>query len=197
MRRKPPGHLPAGRRTENRRRHPKTQRHPLRRQAHLLPRPALPRTGNPQKISRHVRTSCPPRHLFPAAGRHRPRVRVRAHRPHPHLRRMGAGRHRRTGHTEQERMTVFGGFFCIFADCEGLTPLHTTTQKQAIETETKSTKHYLYAKIYLNTGQRLFPVDQRTEFPLPQKPDQSGGKSEWGDAAFLLGTGKGYCGDAH
>ncbi len=110
---------------------------------------------------------------------------------------MGAGRHRRTGHPQQERMTVFGGFFCIFADCEVLTPLHTTTQKQAIETETKSTKHYLYAKIYLNTGQRLFPVDQRTEFPLPQKPDQSGGKSEWGDAAFLLGTGKGYCGDAH
>lgn len=45
MRRKPPRHLPAGRRTENRRRHPEAQRHPLRRQTHLLPRPALPRTG--------------------------------------------------------------------------------------------------------------------------------------------------------
>ena len=79
-------------------------------------------------------------HLFPAPRRHRPRVRVRPHRLHPHLRRMGAGRHRRAGHPQQERVTVSGGFFCIFADCEVLTPLHTATQKQVIRTETKIDK---------------------------------------------------------
>lgn len=60
--------------------------------------------NNQDKLSPYVHTSRPPRHLFPAAGRHRPWMRVRAHRPHPHLRRMGAGRYRRTGHTEQKRM---------------------------------------------------------------------------------------------
>ena len=47
-----------------------------------------------------------------------PRVRVYPHCVPAHPLRVGAGRHRRTGHPEQERITLFGGLFCIFADHE-------------------------------------------------------------------------------
>ena len=67
--------------------------------------------NNQDKLSPYVPNPRPSRHLFPAPRRHRPRVRIHPHRLHPHLRRMGAGRHRRTGHPQQERVTVSGGFF--------------------------------------------------------------------------------------
>ena len=38
-------------------------------------------------------------------------------------------------------------------------------------------------------------MDQGIEQPLPQKPNQGGGEGERRDAAVLLGTGAGYCGE--
>ena len=105
MRRKPPRHLPAGRRPENRRRHPETQRHPLRRQTHLLSRPALPCAGNPQKISHHVPIPRHPLHHLPAPRRHRPRVRISAYCFSAHLGRVGSRRHRCACHPQQERIS--------------------------------------------------------------------------------------------
>ena len=45
----PAGHLPTGAGTEDRRGHQPSGRHTLRRQIHLLPRPALPRVGTTEK----------------------------------------------------------------------------------------------------------------------------------------------------
>lgn len=60
--------------------------------------------NNQDKLSPYVPNPRHPLPHLPAFGRHRSRLRVRAHRPHPHPLRMGTRRHRRTGHPQQERM---------------------------------------------------------------------------------------------
>jgi len=72
--------------------------------------------NNQDKLSPYVHFPRHPLPHLPAFGRHRPRVRIHPHRLYPHLRWMGAGRHRRVGHPQQERMTVFGRLFCTFAN---------------------------------------------------------------------------------